>query len=288
MSDLHVEFERKHPVEDRFRVPVTDADVIVLAGDIGVGFKEEKKFCEQTAQEHGKPVIFVLGNHSFYGGGNVDRIRGRWNQYMKSEERNENVYYLDEGKAYSFEGKDGDKVNFIGGIFWTDFNNYNEQDMMVARNLMNDYHNCFMSKRDSEGGNVSVFDSFNKIKQNVYKFTPRRSVDEHYKTKEWMNHMLSEWKDQTNVVITHHLPSVMSTDAQYRGHKLNSAYYSNLEEWIMDRDIALWIHGHTHGSNNYYIEEEGFDKRTKVVCNPQGYYPQDLNQRFDPGLVIEV
>lgn len=26
----------------------------------------------------------------------------------------------------------------------------------------------------------------------------------------------------------------------------------------------------------------------RVVCNPRGYWPDDLNPAFDPGLVVEV
>lgn len=277
-SDIHIEFERPLKYKEPFNLTYTDADVIVLAGDIGVGFKEERNFVERIAQEHGKPVIFVLGNHSFYAKGNVDRIRGRWAKYMREEGKDNNVFYLDEGYNYTF----GD-TNFVGGIFWTDFNDYNEFDMLVASDGMNDYQDCRMSKLDSNFDNIPCWDNVRE-----YLFTPRRSVDEHYKTKEYMSHMLSEWKGQRNVVVTHHLPSAMSTDIRYKNSSLNPAYCSNLEEWIMDRDIDLWIHGHTHSSNDYYIKE--VDKpengKTRVVCNPRGYFGYKENMDFNPGLVI--
>ena len=226
----------------------------------------------------------MLGNHSFYKGGNVDRIRGRWKQYM-DENPDNGVYYLDEGFNYTFEG-----VNFVGGIFWTDFNDYNEQDMNLARHMMNDYHGCCMSKMDSGLDNTPIFDYATMQDSDEYQFTPRRSVDEHYKTKEYMNHMLSEWKGQKNVVVTHHLPSGMSTDSRFRGNDLNPAYHSHLEEWIMDRDINLWVHGHTHGNNDYYIDEVDAPEngRTRIVCNPRGYYMYDPNYAFIEDLVVEV
>jgi len=274
-SDIHMEFERNADKEP-FDLEYTDADVIVLAGDIGVGFKEERKFCERIATDHGKPVVFVLGNHSFYGKGNVDRIRGRWNQYALEKSAETNVHYIDEGHHWHFNG-----VNFVGGILWTDFNDYNDWDMRIASDMMNDYNGCRMSKMDSTNDNFPTFES-KDTDQIEYYFTPRRSVDEHYKIKEYMNHMLSEWKGQKNVVVTHHLPSGKSTDARYIGNSLNPAYHSNLEEWILDRDINLWIHGHTHGSNDYMIGD------TRVVCNPRGYYKHEENKNFNDGLVIEV
>jgi len=94
--------------------------------------------------------------------------------------------------------------------------------------------------------------------------------------------MLSEWRGQKNVVVTHHLPSAKSSDSRYRDSSLNPAYYSHLDEWIEERDIALWVHGHTHVSNDYMIGD------TRVVCNPRGYYMHDENPNFSPSLVVEV
>jgi len=273
-SDLHVEFERKFKGMSGyipFELKRTDADVIVLAGDVGVGFTEERKFCEKLASEHNKPVVFVLGNHSFYNKGNIDRIRGKWSQYAKEESSKTNVHYIDDGHHWKYQD-----VNFVGGIFWTDFNDYDAWDMKLAQDNMNDYRGCRMSKMDSSLDNRTLSDT------DQYSFTPRRSVDEHYKTKEYMSHMLDEWKGQKNVVVTHHLPSGKSTDARYRDNSLNPAYHSNLEWWIEEKDISLWVHGHTHGSNDYSIGD------TRVVCNPRGYFRYDENQYFDNSLIIEV
>jgi len=56
LSDLHTEF-------DEFDPPETDADIVVLAGDIGVGTGgiewAARQFSERT-------VIYVPGNHEYY------------------------------------------------------------------------------------------------------------------------------------------------------------------------------------------------------------------------------
>jgi hypothetical protein len=56
VSDLHVEF-------GAFELPAVDADVIVLAGDLGLGT------LVQLARRWsgGRPVLFVAGNHEYYG-----------------------------------------------------------------------------------------------------------------------------------------------------------------------------------------------------------------------------
>lgn len=62
LSDIHVEFEL-------FDAPRTDADVVVLAGDVHVGRKGLKWALKQFPN---KPVIYVLGKPR-KGSARVDR-----------------------------------------------------------------------------------------------------------------------------------------------------------------------------------------------------------------------
>jgi predicted phosphodiesterase len=57
LSDLHTEFADFVP-------PETDADTIILAGDIGVGV-EGVRWAARYYPD--RPVIYVPGNHEFYG-----------------------------------------------------------------------------------------------------------------------------------------------------------------------------------------------------------------------------
>lgn len=57
LSDLHIEFRP-------FDIPDTDADVVVLAGDIHLGIKGIIWAIKNISN---KPVIYVLGNHEYYG-----------------------------------------------------------------------------------------------------------------------------------------------------------------------------------------------------------------------------
>jgi Icc-related predicted phosphoesterase len=63
---------------------------------------------------------------------------------------------------------------------------------------------------------------------------------------------------------------------------LTPSFASNLEGLLDANKIELWIHGHTHDSFDYEI----YDKR--VVCNPRGYSPHELNRDFRPDWVVEV
>lgn len=58
LSDLHLEFAPMEYVD-------TASDVVVVAGDIDLKLKG-LRWIEENIQE--KPVLYVLGNHEFYGG----------------------------------------------------------------------------------------------------------------------------------------------------------------------------------------------------------------------------
>ncbi len=56
LSDLHLEFEN-------FNFYNTDADVVVLAGDVHLGMNGVL-WAKKAIQN--QPVIYVLGNHEYY------------------------------------------------------------------------------------------------------------------------------------------------------------------------------------------------------------------------------
>jgi len=269
VSDLHLEF-------GDIDLPKTDANVIVLAGDIDVGWSREREYCIMLAEKHEKPVVFVLGNHSFYRSGNVDTIRSQWNEGW-DDLASRNVYYLDEGNSVEIND-----TTFVGGILWTDFNHYDQSSMDAAWSMMNDYNGCRMSLKDSGGKNISTYRHDEEV-PDEYAFTPRRSVDEHYKIKDWINYVLQQSETKYNVVVSHHLPSKKSVDMRRYGlSAINEAYYSNLDDFIEVHNIDLWIHGHTHSSNDYMVED------TRVLSNPRGYHNYEENPDFQDDLVIEI
>lgn len=85
-----------------------------------------------------------------------------------------------------------------------------------------------------------------------------------------------------DVVITHHLPSARSIDPRYVGQSTNCFYVNELDDLIRHQEPALWIHGHTHASQDYQIGS------TRVVCNPYGYQPTMLNERWVRQWIVEV
>ena len=100
MSDLHLEFGSTE-------VPKTDADIVVLAGDIHVG---EKGIAWATKNFTGQPVLYILGNHEYYGSAHPKLI-----QKMKALSLGTNITVL-EDDFFILEN-----FIFLGCTLWTDF-----------------------------------------------------------------------------------------------------------------------------------------------------------------------
>ncbi len=83
-----------------------------------------------------------------------------------------------------------------------------------------------------------------------------------------------------DVVITHHLPSFKSVPDLFKGSDLNHFFVHDMEEFILDRKPAAWLHGHTHTSCQYQIGA------TTVACNVLGYPRETSGFRED--FLVEV
>lgn len=248
LSDLHLSV---CPMER----PQADADVVILAGDIS-----RPAEAAEWAGGFGKPVLYVPGNHEFYGGS----IDGTLAQLRECCARN-GVRLLDR-EACVVGG-----VRFLGATLWTDFRlirGASQRDL--AQRSAQRFIRDFSRIRLREDGEELL--------------TPESSAELHAHYLEWLNARLDEPHDGPTVVVTHHAPSERSIAARFEDSPINPSFVSDLE-WLMGRQrVALWIHGHTHDSFDYDVNG------TRVVCNPRGYAKADTNEnrRFDPHKVVEI
>ena len=67
------------------------------------------------------------------------------------------------------------------------------------------------------------------------------------------------------VVVTHYLPTLQVVAPQHKGSPINSAFATELGDFIVDSRIDCWIYGHSHTNINTQIGG------TKIVCNQLGY-----------------
>jgi Icc-related predicted phosphoesterase len=103
LSDLHIEFtsNKYHPIGKTW----PESDILILAGDIGVG-KSARNFIEEQAKI--RTVIYILGNHEFYNH-DLYEIKDFWNKIEI-----ENLHVLDNNYV------DIGRYRFIGTTLWSD------------------------------------------------------------------------------------------------------------------------------------------------------------------------
>lgn len=87
---------------------------------------------------------------------------------------------------------------------------------------------------------------------------------------------------ETDVVVTHHLPSYEVVDPKYAGSALNKFFVCSMDRVIERQRPKLWLHGHTHSSVDRTLHS------TKIACNPYGYDLVETNPNFIPNLQINL
>jgi predicted phosphodiesterase len=247
LSDLHLNVAG-------MAAPRTDADVVVLAGDIA-----RPANSIEWARQFEQPVLYVPGNHEFYG----SSIAGTIGELRRLAQHS-NIHVLS-GDAAIVDG-----VRFLGATLWTDFELYPEPERRaeaVASALR--YVRDFTRITGDDAGEP---------------FTPQMSIALHRRDRAWLETQLAQPFDGATVVITHHAPSRRSTHPRFAGSPVNPAFVSDVEALMDGRHAALWLHGHTHDSFDYRING------TRVVCNPRGYAKNGINENalFNPLLTLEV
>lgn len=69
----------------------------------------------------------------------------------------------------------------------------------------------------------------------------------------------------SDVVVTHHLPTVLAIHPQYAGDPLNHFFCDDHTTQIEAGGPKLWLFGHTHAPIDIHLGQ------TRLVCNPKGY-----------------
>ncbi len=262
-SDLHLEFRENlydHIFDPIWADPDANKDVtLLLAGDIGVGMGA-RHFVEEMCK-HFKYVLMVCGNHEYYEN-DFNKVNADWKSFAGEElnimiEPGPSNFYFLHNDCITLDG-----VRFIGGTMWTDFNGGDPISMGACHRIMNDY-------RD--------------IKLDGAPLTPRDIIREHDRFMDFLIQKFDEPFDGKTVVMSHHSPGNELKRRGRLGDRVGSAYFADIEEVIGYHNKAhLWVHGHTHRSWDYMINE------TRVVCNPYGYWNRGTNGEFDPELILEV
>lgn len=91
---------------------------------------------------------------------------------------------------------------------------------------------------------------------------------------------LNQTVQNTDIVITHHIPSAQSISILYKTSPLNVFYICNMEKLIKKAKPKLWIHGHIHTHQDYQLHS------TRILANPFGYESRCETWAFNPTIII--
>ncbi len=250
LSDLHLSVQG-------LEHPQTDADAVILAGDIA-----RPAAAIEWARGFGKPVLYVPGNHEFYGS-SLQETRALLRQASAASQ----VQVLD-NRSTVLQG-----VRFIGSTLWTDFlaaggGDARAHAMQQAQQFMRDFSRI---RRAGPGDGEAPF-------------SPEDSAGLFAANVRWLQDECARPFAGPTVVVTHHAPSLQSIHPRFAGSPINACFVSDAEALVAASGAQLWVHGHTHDSFDYQLGD------TRVLCNPRGYARGGVveNAAFDPRLVVAV
>ncbi|CAM5781488.1 metallophosphoesterase [Castellaniella caeni] len=243
LSDLHLSVQG-------LALPAIQADITILAGDIA-----RPQAAMQWASQIDRPVLYVPGNHEFYGG-SIPGVRAQ----LADAARQHGIRLLDQ-QAAVIQG-----VRFLGTTLWTDFELFGTEQRQKAMEQTGAFMRDFQVIKNGDG---TVF-------------SPQDSIDLFRAQYDWLDAMLDEPFDGPTVVITHHAPSLRSVHPRFEDSLVSAGFVSDCTG-LMGR-ASLWIHGHTHDSFDYTV------RGTRVLCNPRGYCRDGVNENpmFNPGFCVDV
>jgi predicted phosphodiesterase len=245
LSDLHLE-------QQPFAPPEVDADVVVLAGDVHGGIRGVQW---ARSWNHRRPVLYVAGNHEFYGHswpGLIDELRSAAEGSPLRVLENDEVVL--------------GGVRFLGCTLWSDFDfdgaERREVSMRISQRAVNDYSQILY---DGGARTLAATDT----------------REAHLESRRWLEAALDRPFDGATVVVTHHAPLIRTRPSSPLWRALAGAFVSDLTGLMGADRVALWIFGHTHRWAD--VEVRG----TRVLSNPRGY-PHEPVADFDPALVVEL
>lgn len=252
LSDLHLAHWRG---DNQIHLPEEAPDVVILAGDIA---SAAHAVSWATLVFGDIPVLYVPGNHEYYDY-QLELVEAA---IATNCTLHNSVHFLQMGERII------GGVRFLGCTLWTDFALFGqaqrEANMRIVEATLNDF------KYISYG-------------QDKHLLRAKDTAQINAQHTAWLRTKLAEPFLGKTVVITHHLPSMRSVAPRWRDDPVTAGFASNHDDLVRQAD--LWVHGHTHDSMDYTIDQ------CRVLCNPRGYRQfngKPENSDFHPYLVIEL
>jgi predicted phosphodiesterase len=281
LSDLHLE---RYP--DYMPELAADADVLVLAGDIGSyqagsclhddAFGLER-FSPVRGEVPASTVFFVPGNHE-YDGLDFDATHARLRDCCERL----GITWLDRRVVLS------GGVRFIGTTLWTDFDALaiaqapragagpQSRDSSMTR-LLREREKAFRAADFYLRKNTTVRGGEPMLAAQLREV----ALD----CQAWLRNALSQAHDGPTVVVTHFAPSLRSADPRYGLTPGTAGFCNALDDLLIGADI--WMHGHLHCPSDYVQRHVG-TRHCRVVANPRGYASKGEQTLFREQFCVEI
>jgi hypothetical protein len=172
----------------------------------------------------GALVLWVLGNHEFYGGA-IEELHGT----ARAQCQGTSITPMIQDKVVMAG------VRFLGCTMWTDYElGGNAADTQLAK--------------ISCGQMLADHKLIRGIEKPEHAFSVQDALNLHKQDRAWLAGQLSIPFEGKTVVITHHGPHIKSVHHKYIGNALNGGFVSDLSSLMPSADV--WIHGHVHPSTS--------------------------------------
>lgn len=251
LSDIHAEFYKAYGGFNKMHILQSQGeDVLVLAGDIGVGADQVASTLQAFIGGGAKHIVYVTGNHEYYRSTHQD-LEQNLELALDSMPQ---VHWLRGGSVVELDG-----VYFMGATLWTNF----DEDP-VAETL--------------SGRCISDFRAINGFSTKLCKelfYADLEGLQQQY---------VSLDPDAKKVVVTHFLPSPLATHPKYRSTNdpVNKYFANDLDHWIEMLHNTTWLFGHTHEAMQFKLHNTDF------YCNPLGYPGEQQTNPFNSKLIINI
>ena len=246
-SDLHLEFKENKNFLSKNPIQPS-GEILIIAGDLIplVMLHHQSDFFDFVSDNF-EAVYWLPGNHEYY---HYDLKNVKNPLYEKIRD---NVFLVN-NQIIPYKN-----VILIFSTLWSAISPQNE--MAVLQNISD----------------------YSLIKRQGKHITPSHINSLHQTDFNFLTKALNDNRDKTNIVVTHHVPTLLNYPEQHKTSKINQAFAVELFDFIHYSNAAYWIYGHHH--NNTAEFKIG---NTTMLTNQLGYVQQNEHKEFKGNAVISI
>uniref|UniRef100_A0A6C0LTQ6 Calcineurin-like phosphoesterase domain-containing protein n=1 Tax=viral metagenome TaxID=1070528 RepID=A0A6C0LTQ6_9ZZZZ len=205
------------------------------------------------------PIIPQQGNYLALLGDIGNPFKNNYADFIKYSAHHWNKVFLITGnheywqKNYTIEDTN-DKVSTICSKY------NNVYFLNNSHHCLNDDYDIVGSTLWSNVKHVSVALGYSQYSRNIHPSTTNKL---HHECVDFLNNIISNSQKKL-IIITHHMPSFLLINKNYKNSINNDRYASNLD-YLIRKPIQYWLCGHSHYRTKVRIND--------ILCiiNPLGY-----------------